>query len=204
MKFDEFKIKRKIIRNIKKVPERIKIEARRKLEREKALMLKEFDSHPVTNEIEAGPDSGNSSGTLGGTGNLFSFIGFPRGTFPTEIIRFMLNDYRITNLHTPRIKRRVGVGGIDFIFRIKGPDMTDIERQTYLSWLGKSWVRGIERGLSGIGYYLYYSGVSGNEKHSRSGSAIQSRYQLRGGSFRPTAYLSAIIKTFLQKVRRVV
>lgn len=201
MKFDEFKIKRKIVRNIKKVPERVKIEARRALDRQKKEMLQEFNSHVVTQEIEGGADAENSSGTLGGTGNLFSFIGFPRGTRPTDIIRSMLNEYRITNLHSPRIKARAGIGGIDFIFRISGPDTSEIERETYLSWLGKSWVRGVERGMSGIGYYLYYSGIGAES--SRSGNAIQSRYKLRGGTYRPTAYISAIIRTFLQKVKRI-
>ena len=79
--------------------------------------------------------------------------------------------------------------------------MGEIERQTYLSWLGKSWVRGIERGLSGIGQYLYYSGSG--QMGSRSGSAIQTRGKIRGGTYRPTSYLSAIIKTFLQKARRI-
>ena len=39
-------------------------------------MLREFDSHPVTTEISSGPKAGNTSNTLSGRGNLFSFIGF--------------------------------------------------------------------------------------------------------------------------------
>ena len=38
-------------------------------------LLREFNNHPVTKEIESGVDSLNSSGTLGGVGNLFTFIG---------------------------------------------------------------------------------------------------------------------------------
>ena len=49
--------------------------------------LKEFDDHPITNEIEAGPDSSNSSGTLNGYGNLFSI----------SFIVFNLNSSSIAN-----------------------------------------------------------------------------------------------------------
>lgn len=41
-------------------------EARREL-------INDFESHPVTREIEGGTESSNLSGTLGGYGNLFTF-----------------------------------------------------------------------------------------------------------------------------------
>ena len=39
-------------------------------------MVEEFRSHPVTSELNDGPNASNTSGLLGGYGNLFSFIGF--------------------------------------------------------------------------------------------------------------------------------
>ena len=50
-------------------------------------MMENFDDHPVTRELQAGPAAENTSGTLGGYGNLFSFIGFPAGHSPTRPIR---------------------------------------------------------------------------------------------------------------------
>ena len=44
--------------------------AKRQVEKAKSLMLAEFDNHPITREIKAGPNATNSSGTLSGTGNL--------------------------------------------------------------------------------------------------------------------------------------
>ncbi|MCP4923918.1 MAG: hypothetical protein GY915_07830, partial [bacterium] len=54
-------------------------EAKRKFKRIKAEMIKEFLSHPVTQEILEGPNAPNISGTLGGATNLFAFIGFDAG-----------------------------------------------------------------------------------------------------------------------------
>ena len=51
----------------------------KKLQQQVGNLLAAFEEHPVTKEIDAGPGSNNSSGTLGGYGNLFTFIGFERG-----------------------------------------------------------------------------------------------------------------------------
>ena len=48
-------------------------------------LIKEFEKHPVTKELKQGPFGGNPSRTLGGYGNLYSFIGFQGGD-PTEIV----------------------------------------------------------------------------------------------------------------------
>ena len=45
----------------------------KKIQRE---MISEFENHPITRELEMGPGGQNISGTLGGKGNLFTFIGF--------------------------------------------------------------------------------------------------------------------------------
>ena len=54
----------------------------RKFERAKDEMIKDFLSLKVTQEIAGGPGALNMSGTLGGYGNLFSFIGFDMGDNP--------------------------------------------------------------------------------------------------------------------------
>ena len=41
---------------------------------ERDQFLEDYEEHPVTQEIEGGPDAPNSSGTLSGITNLFSFI----------------------------------------------------------------------------------------------------------------------------------
>ena len=52
------------------------VEAR--VEKSKQEMESDFANHPVTKELDNGPSSSNVSNTLGGYGNLFSFIGLVR------------------------------------------------------------------------------------------------------------------------------
>ena len=58
---------------------------------------------------------------------------------------------------------------------------------------GRSWAKGIETGISGLGYYLKVSRDS-----SRSGLGIQSPRKLRrkGTRFKNTSYISALIKKY--------
>ena len=51
--------------------------------------LREFDTHPVTLELKW-ELAGNMSNTLSGKGNLYTFIGFPEGSNPTEDVRATL------------------------------------------------------------------------------------------------------------------
>ena len=45
----------------------------KKYEQSKENFFEEFQSHPVTQEIQDGPTASNVSSTLNGIGNLFSF-----------------------------------------------------------------------------------------------------------------------------------
>ena len=53
-------------------------------------LMSEFENHPVTQEIEAGPGTSNISGTLNGYGDLFSYIGFDAGDNPIMAIKIIL------------------------------------------------------------------------------------------------------------------
>ena len=64
----------KTIRNSPEVAVAVDKVFRRRVIGLKGAALADFDRHPVTVEIEKGPDATNTSGTLGGVGNLFSFI----------------------------------------------------------------------------------------------------------------------------------
>ena len=138
----------------------------------KRKMLHDFNNHPVTLEIEAGENSHNSSNTLSGYGNLFTFIGFPSGYDPIEPIRSRLEQ---TNI----IKQKISRGIIDFI--TTEPTREELFSMTKFSNFrsdfegSRSWLDGIETGISGLGFYLYLKGKDINK--SRSGPAIQ----IKGG-----------------------
>jgi len=161
-------------------------EAEKIVEENKQIMLKEFDNHPVTQEIKAGADSDNLSKTLGGYGNLFSFIGFAKGSDPIGALRSMLDfPVKISKKASSKTKGR-------YSFSIDVPNTREIEAETPLPYEpSRSWVKGIERGISGIGYYIYKKINS-----SRSGSGVQSQKQLRGGRFGNTSYLTKILDKF--------
>lgn len=147
--------------------------------------IQEFINHPITEEIRGGITATNSSGTLGGITNLYSFIGFDEGTDPIKPIEELLNksNYRII-FNNKNINSTV-------IFDI--PTATQIFQITPMPWaVGRSWARGIETGISGLGYYLK------KIKNSRSGLGVQSSTdQIRPGAvFKNTKYISDLINRF--------
>ena len=75
----------------------------------KGAALADFDRHPVTRELKQGPDGANISGTLGGIGNLFSFIGFYSSDKPTDLVREVLKGYLNIMGTQTKIQGRRGV-----------------------------------------------------------------------------------------------
>ena len=150
-------------------------------------MIAEFLNHPVTIELRGGLESPNISGTLGGkSGNLFSFIGFNSGEDPTKAIEEVLQntDFRFSRLTTKSIE-----------FKIFVPDAKEVFTVTPMPWApGRSWAKGIESGLSGLGYLLRKSSAS-----SRSGVAVQSKKRVRGGKFQNVPYISSLLKKYKTK-----
>jgi len=71
-------------------------------------LLKSFEKHPVTAEIAGGASASNLSGTLGGTGNLFTYIGFSSGDKPLSILRILLEKYEIRYHHAKNRTTTVG------------------------------------------------------------------------------------------------
>jgi len=163
-------------------------EAKRKFKRIKAEMIKEFLSHPITQEIMEGPNAPNISGTLGGVSNLFAFIGFDAGNQPVAPILERLEAVNI--IYNKEYKEK----GIGVSFNVFLPTAEDIFAITPLPWAtGRSWAEGIERGISGLGYLVKKSG-------GRSGAAVQSRVnKVRGGGFQNTPYISSFIKRYKKR-----
>ena len=146
-------------------------------------MIQDFESHPVTQEIDSGPEGYNQSGTLGGYGNLYSFIGFEEGMDPLAAIRRLLKKAltirAIPSNHKSMIMQ----------FEVTLPSKEDLFNATPMPWQsGRSWAEGIERGISGLGNYINRTSFS-----SRSGEGGQTKNRIRGGQFRNTKYLSAIL-----------
>lgn len=156
-------------------------------------MINEFINHPVTQEIQAGPSAQNSSGLLNGKGNLFSFIGFEKTQDPIQPVINVLD--KKTKL-TGRVY--IAPGGAALDFEVTIPTEQEIAEASKMPFeSGRSWVWGIQRGISGFGQYLRHKML----KFSRSGTGVQVKNTLRGDSFKRSNYLSQIFRNFINKLK---
>ena len=122
-----------------------------------------------------------------GNGSLFGFIGFDRSDEPAQIVREMLDS---SELKFIRIK------GETVDFKILYPSKDELFEATPLPWAaGRSWLRGIEAGLSGLGKYLNIDSDA-----SRSGGGVQSESSSTSGRFRNTKYITEILNNFIKKI----
>lgn len=181
-------------------------------------MQYEFENHPVTREIKAGIGADNKEYTNSldapfaaaprgsrkrmetdySPPNLFSFIGFEKGSNPLAAI-----ESRLTPANRDSGPRLVYKGhnadSSIYYWEVRAPSEEAIYNSTPMPWAsGISWAKRIEQGIPGIGYYLNAL----NRKGSRSGGGIQIDEKLRAGRFRATSYLTQIFKNFLARVQR--
>ena len=113
-------IKKELEKSLKNFEKEARIEAEKAFEKGKREMLQEFNEHPITREIRDGPDANNVSNTLGGYGNLFSYIGFDaNGGDPTKIVEQRLE--KDTQLSKTPYFKKVG-GGTAFEFKVSTVD----------------------------------------------------------------------------------
>ena len=168
--------------------------AKEKFERAKKNLINDFDSHPVTQEIESGEESENISGTLGGYGNLYTFIGFYKQEDPIQKVREAISKY--TKISRGRFKstRNKAIAEFD----IKVPTTEELASVTPMPWEGGSWLRSIERGISGFGYYMYK-----RWREARSGFGAQIDNQVRAGGYRPIKYYSSLVRMFAKEVSSI-
>ena len=163
----------------------VRKKVREEVEKIKSKITEQFNNHPVTLELEQGISANNISGTLNGITNLYSFIGFNQGYDPISPIRSELNKIKLNESFSMKGTIRYT---IDF------PTAKDIFNITPLPWaIGRSWAKGIETGISGLGYYLKVRRDS-----SRSGLGVQSPRRVRksGSKFKNTQYISALLNKY--------
>ena len=157
--------------------------------------ISEFNKHPVTAEIEAGPRAENLSGTLGGYGNLYTYIGFNQGSSPVTSLR----DFLVARPKVFKSSRFVkSQSSAEFRFRVQIPTIQEMEALSPSPFEGRSWIKGVERGISGLGYYLHSK--SGQLSGSRSGFGLQTDNTLRAMTFKPMQYMTSILTKFRKKV----
>ena len=164
----------------------------KKFNKAKDIFFRDFAEHEVTKEIVAGPGASNSSGLLGGYGNLFSFFGFNDGEDPISDVTF----YMQTQFHVIKGSYRAK----QWNFRISMPDKEEVEnfvvKKYGADYTTESWIRGVEKGYSGLNYYLPYYGIG------RSGGGTQNKNPVRELNFSTTKYLSVMIDGFKRNIKK--
>ena len=160
-----------------------------KFKKTKKALMEEFEKHPVTQEIEGGPNSPNISGTLNGYGNLFTFIGFELGSNPINSVRVYLQT-RIA------LRKKTAKGSsLNKEYSVNIPNLESFNFAS-MPWESGSWVRGIETGVSGFSYYMSKVSLA-----SRSGKAIQIDGKLRSiNSSKAVPYMSDILTKFAKRI----
>lgn len=149
-------------------------------------LMQDFESHPVTRELKAGPSSSNISGTLP-RGNLFGFIGFFAESDPVAEIEKLLSKTEIF------IKRRsMGTKGFIWTYIVTAPSLTDLHKATPMPWAkGLSWLREMEGGgIPNLGQYIHKRADSG-----RSGAGLQNK-KLSGGGRVKIPYIKTLLNNF--------
>jgi len=162
-------------------------------------MMEDFENDDITREVEGGPTAPNYSNTLGGYGNLFSFIGFNKDDEPINNLRELLKS-------TISFKSKyIGYARKQVKFEIEMPNKDAIfspEKTPMPEWNpGKSWIYAIEHGISGLNYYLHHSD-SRAMKTSRSGTGIQIKSKLIGGRFSNRSYITALLNKYREYLRK--
>jgi len=168
-------------------------------------LRQDFESHPVTVEIDGGMEFGNEAGnpsktlSVGASSkNLYSFIGFEEGTHPTNAIRNRLRESSSAGpkMHALPVKKRQFV----YEFEISGPDLDAIYEATPLPWAqGLSWAEKIETGIPGLARFV------SKDNLGRSGGGYQAKNDVRKNgpnTSRPISYLTGIVQRFLDRFTR--
>lgn len=160
------------------------------LEQRKKEYIDEISAHPISREISAGPNSENISNTLNGDGNLYSFIGFDAGDKPIEdLINIIEKNTKIKKIDSKKET---------FDFEVFSPSLEELRGYTPMPFEGgNSWLKGIEKGISGFSNYLF--GLL--FPTSRSGKAIQTKDKIRRASYKPTKYFSVLYRNFVESFK---
>lgn len=169
-----------------------------KIEKAQDDLVKKFLADPISQEILGGPDvMNNPSGTLGGYGGLFSFIGFYRDASPVDdVVSLLLQkiNFRVKSLGFMKYE-------IDTDFISKDALFKESSQMSPIPWnVGRSWLDAMEHGISGLGQYL---NTNRETSHSRSGRGLQIKAQLRSGKFQNRAYISKYLSEFEKEIKKI-
>ena len=155
--------------------------------------ITEIEDHPVSKELNEGPDGENISATLNGKENLFAFIGFDSEDKPVEDLVDLIRKNTFLDK-----KSTFDTKTFQLKFNVFTPSLDEIKTATPLPFeRGRSWVKGVEDGIYGFGYYVY--GLL--FPTSRSGRGIQSKNKVRTTAYKPVKYMTELYNNFIKNLK---
>ena len=155
--------------------------------------MNQIEDHPVSKELNDGPDGENVSSTLNGKENLFAFIGFDSEDKPIQDLTELIKQNTFLDKNSAFDKRN-----LQLKFNVFTPSLDEIKSATPLPFeRGRSWVKGIEDGISGFGYYVY--GILFPTSRSRRG--IQSKNKVRTTAYKPVKYMTELYNNFIKNLK---
>ena len=155
--------------------------------------INEIQDHPVSKELDGGPDAENISNTLNGKENLFAFIGFDSEDKPVDDLTDLIKQNTFLDKNSTFDRKT-----FQLKFNVFTPSLDEIKSQTPLPFeRGRSWIKGVEDGISGFGYYVYGLVFPA----SRSGRGIQSKNKVRVAAYRPVKYMSELYAKFIKNLK---
>ena len=118
----------------------------------KQALLSDFDEHPVTKEMEAGPYATEKADGLLPYGNLPAFLGNTDSQKDVENLRGTLEKIE-PSLTKPQVSQTDKQ--ITYSFKVKVPEVEEIYRDNPSEWSSMSWIKLVEDGLNNFGAFIF-------------------------------------------------
>lgn len=171
-------------------------------EERKKEFLQAFDEDEVTQELEDGPDAFSRVPELAEMGgNLFSFLGFHRGTNPVAALREYIKDNVVL------YKTKAGkISGNRIVFETQFISPTEAEVDNAvashipLDWTSRAFTNVLAKGVPGLPQFLAKHLPS--PEPSRSGGGIQTKKNLRAGNAPKIPYIKRLLSVLGRIVKR--
>jgi hypothetical protein len=159
--------------------------ANQSIERAKDMLDADVDADPVSRKIEGDPK------TIG-------YFGFEEGELPVEQLKVIL-DERIKLNQRPR-----KIGSNQFAvkreYKIKFPSSREIYSESALNlpWISKTWVEGVEQGLSGVERFAFKPGKGRSEFGIQLKGAVKNQIT----PLQDSDYIARLAKKFSENLKK--
>lgn len=160
--------------------------AQRDLVERKGRLKNLIEVHPVSRELRGGVSSPNISGTMGGYGNLYTFL----GGFEGDVVERIINNI-MEKVVIGRVREVKNASASLLSFRAE-VSVSVAEVDEPLSFENRGVIDAVENGIGNFSHFVYQKGR--DLKNSRTGPAIQSSKQQRNQQFTPTEWISSLLK----------